>query len=542
MPDSLFKPNSHYNNYYGSILDPLHGYIKLSEIEKWILSQPIFSRLRRIKQNTFLYYVFPSSNHTRFEHSIGVMHLASKVFNSCKENYVIGNKKLNRRLKKEESIFFDLGRLDEERESIYYQELRLAALLHDIGHGPMSHLFDNFAISKDVFLKIIKEDVTFNKYYEGFEDLIDKHGKVEHEIMSCFFIFHLIDNLKKVNLNDPFKFSLQSQKTIDEISSERIVKMIEPKFKGLNNILDGDNNDYTNFFSRIITAFPIDADRMDYLLRDSYFSGVTYGIYDINRVFSSFIPIIDENKQVKLGYKESGSDSMLRFIQSRSHLFNQVYFHKTNRGANTMLQHSTNTVRASSQKLLDISRNASDIIDFYKSNGDEYFLMNTIKNYKGKSSMENEIFQNLIDRKLFKRIYRKRITIGTTTPKIKKAKIQRLEKLKQKIENKLDKLNNSKSNNLSFKIFAAIDISKNENFKDADDDKTVLLIKKQNDIYQYLKRWDDHSLEFKALDLTTITVRVYINQSFENPKEFEKISNFIMSHIEDDIKKIELIN
>ena len=71
------------DNYYGSILDPLHGDIKLSEIEKWCIAQPIFSRLRNVRQNTFLYYVFPSANHTRFEHSIGVMHVAGKIFDVC---------------------------------------------------------------------------------------------------------------------------------------------------------------------------------------------------------------------------------------------------------------------------------------------------------------------------------------------------------------------------------------------------------------------------------------------------------------------------
>jgi hypothetical protein len=63
-----------------SILDPIHGLIKMTETEMKIISHPLFNRLRRIKQNTFLYCVFPSANHTRFEHSIGVMHLASEMF------------------------------------------------------------------------------------------------------------------------------------------------------------------------------------------------------------------------------------------------------------------------------------------------------------------------------------------------------------------------------------------------------------------------------------------------------------------------------
>lgn len=327
---------SYRDNYYGSILDPLHGDIKLSEIEKWCISQPIFSRLRRVKQNTFLYYVFPSANHTRFEHSIGVMHLAGKIFDSCKENYATGQKKKEKYSVAGDSSFFDLNML-QDREEIYYQELRLAALLHDLGHGPLSHLFDEFAISESQFLKIVEADAVLNEYKKGFENLITANkNKVEHEIISCAFIFKLIDDLKRATLANPNKFSFSAKKVIDSMSAERIVKLVEPEFDDLPEFTDSNNNNYTSFFSRIITAFPIDADRMDYLWRDSYFSGVTYGIYDINRIFASFLAT-NSNGLVSLTFKESGLDSMLRFIQSRSHLYNQVYFHKTNRAANSML-------------------------------------------------------------------------------------------------------------------------------------------------------------------------------------------------------------
>ena len=124
------------DNYYGSVLDPIHGDIKLSEIEKWCIAQPIFTRLRKFKQNTFLYYVFPSANHTRFEHSIGVMHLAGRIFDACKENHATGIRKIEKYSKSTESIFFDLNLLGDRVET-FYQELRLAALLHDIGHGPL---------------------------------------------------------------------------------------------------------------------------------------------------------------------------------------------------------------------------------------------------------------------------------------------------------------------------------------------------------------------------------------------------------------------
>ena len=96
--------------YTGNILDPIHGLIKMSEIEKWIIFQKPFSRLKRIKQNTFLYYVFPSANHTRFEHSLGVMHIASEMYEYCKHNFANGqNKKEKYNLQDNEGFnFFSL--------------------------------------------------------------------------------------------------------------------------------------------------------------------------------------------------------------------------------------------------------------------------------------------------------------------------------------------------------------------------------------------------------------------------------------------------
>jgi uncharacterized protein len=425
------------DNFYGSILDPLHGDIKLSEIEKWVISQPIYSRLRKIKQNTFLYYVFPSANHTRFEHSIGVMHLAGKIFDSCKENYATGQKKKEKYSIKGKSSFFNLNTIG-EKEQIFYQELRLSALLHDIGHGPLSHLFDDFAISKDTFLEIVKESNILNKYYNGFEKLIkENNNKVEHEVISCAFTFLLIDELKKENIFDPNKFSQSVQFIIANISAERVVKLIEPCFLHLEDFIDSNNNNYTLFFSRIISAFPIDADRMDYLLRDSYFSGVTYGIYDINRIFSSFMAIADKHS-IYLTYKESGLDSMLRFIQSRSHLYNQVYFHKTNRAANTMLAYSSRSSKDENYKLLDKSKNLEGLKDFYIKNSDEVFLNYTIRKDVIKNNVEKEVLDELLNRKLFKRVYQVKIVL--TKKSLSKNKIKEIEKIKVEIDSKLNML------------------------------------------------------------------------------------------------------
>jgi len=520
------------DNYYGSVLDPIHGDIKLSEIEKWVISHPLFSRLRRVKQNTFLYYVFPSANHSRFEHSIGVMHVAGIIFDSCKENYATGVKKLEKYNKPKESIFFNLDKHLGEREEMYYQELRLAALLHDIGHGPFSHLFDEFSISSESFLKIVENETILSSYKNGFENLIKKHkNKVEHETISCAYIFMIIHELKTAYIDNPHRFSSSAKIVIDGISSERIVKLIEPEFGGLSDICDKEGNDYTDFFSRIITAFPIDADRMDYLLRDSYFSGVTYGVYDITRIYSSFMAIV-KDKNVKLIFKESGLDSMLRFIQSRSHLYNQVYFHKTNRAANTMLTYGTNSQKGE-RKLLDDKKSLNDLADFYIQNSDEYFLNNTVLNDLS-NGHEKGVIEELINRKLFKRVYQKKIILKPSSTSDSndyfKNELNRIDEIKNQINKKLADLQNTN-------IFSIADTYTNTAFKDVE--KSVSIAIKKDSAYQYSDNWIDVGEEFKLMNISVAMVRIYVRRNFNNPEEFDKLKATVIETVKDEINLLE---
>ncbi len=113
----------------GKILDPIHGTVRTTDIEKRVINHPLFQRLRNVKQNTFLYKVFPSAMHSRFEHSLGVMHLSYKIYQSL----VLNTYRYKSKYKTDNKAFDKIEKIPVER----IQELRLAALLHDVGHGPI---------------------------------------------------------------------------------------------------------------------------------------------------------------------------------------------------------------------------------------------------------------------------------------------------------------------------------------------------------------------------------------------------------------------
>lgn len=114
------------NELTSKILDPIHGTIRLTTLEIAFINHPLFQRLRNIKQNSFLYKVFPSAVHSRFEHSLGVLHLSSEILNNLRLNAIRYQKKYD-----DGHVFGHIDQIPKHN----IQELRLAALMHDIGMG-----------------------------------------------------------------------------------------------------------------------------------------------------------------------------------------------------------------------------------------------------------------------------------------------------------------------------------------------------------------------------------------------------------------------
>src|SRR5689334_7246252 len=253
----------------GEITDPVHRYISFSEVEKQVIDTGVFQRLRRIRQLAGAHLVYPSAQHTRFEHSLGTMHVAGYAGETL----------------------IAKGYLDNEDK---VQKLRLAALLHDIGHGPFSHLFEEVlelrrgSSHEDVGKQIISKS--------EISDILKKHGYNPCDICELSFG--------------------------------------ESKIK---------------FFNEII-AGGLSADLMDYLSRDGLFTGVEYGKIDYHRLISSFEVVSNGH----LAINRSALYSFESMLISRYEMFKAVYFHKTVRSAEVMLFNSM-ILADESMNLTDIS-------------------------------------------------------------------------------------------------------------------------------------------------------------------------------------------
>lgn len=227
------------------IRDPIHGYINIEYKIIWdAIGSKEFQRLRRIRQLGGDFQVYPSAEHSRFTHSLGVYEIVRRMVNEVK------------------SLQYEVSEYDKIA-------VMLAGLLHDIGHGPFSHAFEE----------------------------ITKHS---HEDYTAKIILGNTEINKVLN-----KFS-------QKLASD-VVDIIQHKHK----------NDILN---QIVSA-QLDADRMDYLLRDSYFSATSYGQFDIERILRTLR--VREHKDGKkyIVTKETGIHSVEDYIMARYQMYWQVYFH-----------------------------------------------------------------------------------------------------------------------------------------------------------------------------------------------------------------------
>nr|WP_231133113.1 HD domain-containing protein [Capillibacterium thermochitinicola] len=248
--------------------DPIHGFIPVRPWEKKIIDSQPFQRLRYIKQLSLTYLVYHGAEHTRFGHSIGTMHLVSRAFQA-----VVNNRG-------------DL--FSKEQREWYEQILRLMALTHDLGHAPFSHgseeVFPEDMTHESFTEKIIKETEIADYIYEIGQEFAQKYGE-------------------EYNITPELICSIYRGRNTSN-----------PDFIFLRKFLDSE----------------LDCDKMDYLLRDSYYCGVNYGRYDLERLVST-LTAYKKDENLFLAIEKGGLYAFEEFVLARYFMFIQVYFHKTRR-------------------------------------------------------------------------------------------------------------------------------------------------------------------------------------------------------------------
>jgi uncharacterized protein len=270
---------------YFEIRDPVYGFIKIDEWEKTIIGHPAFQRLRRIKQLAFTDMVYPGAVYTRFEHSLGVMHLATEMFDAIVRNEE--NVKLLR-----DKFKIEKAGLIKDRKLI-----RLAALLHDIGHAPFSH---------------------------GGEEVMPEKPSTKKKFTHEDYTVAIIRGpLKEIIESNPINISNY------DITADMVAALVEKDPLKLGHRL---------FWSELI-ASQVDADRCDYLFRDSLHCGVKYGSFDVNQFLATItlgkVPETKDN--VVIGIRKGGRQVAESIIFARYQMFTQVYYHKTRRAYDIIL-------------------------------------------------------------------------------------------------------------------------------------------------------------------------------------------------------------
>jgi hypothetical protein len=265
------------------VRDPIHGTISLSNGETAVVDSAEFQRLRAIKQLGFADISFPGATHTRFLHSLGVCHLAGEVFEHLFKAFPFSNNSVRMRLR---------------------QAFRLAAMLHDVGHGPLSHTTEEVMPPlKDLQIKI------YDRYRAGGTD---PSLRATHE---DYTIKYLTDS--------PLAEVIRAN--FSDVSPAHIACLIDRSLACPDDFFMDKGLDFRPILSQLVSG-ELDCDRMDYLERDSYFTGTNYGKFDRDWMISNLTPFLVEGKYY-LGLNRRALYTFDDFLISRHHIHLMVYFH-----------------------------------------------------------------------------------------------------------------------------------------------------------------------------------------------------------------------
>ena len=309
---------------YKLIHDSVHGYISISNIMCMVIDSKQFQRLRKLKQLGACCYVYPNAVHTRFEHSIGTSHIANKMLECIVRTTPLNEMDVYLAQIPELKLYLDKMYVSQNKlrclDNYIIELIKISAMCHDLGHGPFSHVFDNF------FLPYIKKD---------------HHVLDSHEERSCILIENIIKENKILN-------KLISNDEINFIKS-----IINP------------SPHHTGFIYMIVSNYlnGLDVDKYDYIARDSYVTGIQTK-FNCERLVNH-IRVIDN----VICYQEQAVNDIIELYETRYQLHKKVYSHKASIAAQFMIIEVFKYI----DKFIGLSNSIKDMNHFITMT-DEYIL------------------------------------------------------------------------------------------------------------------------------------------------------------------------
>lgn len=275
------------------ILDPVHGFIDLTQVEKEIIELPIFKRLQSLKQLSLTNWVFPGAEHTRYMHSLGVMHIADLMAQNLRDTD------------------YKLKYNDGQR-----QLLRLAGLLHDIGHYPLSH------VTEYVYnARLLDDDDTLQSKNREVKNKIDRLAKPDAKVPD-----YMMSRYSKVMHHETIGTKV--------IESSAKIQAIIAKYcpfidiDDIKDIIVGCVERKPEISAMVqLMHSELDADGIDYIMRDATFSGTSYGGFELGLLLRN-LAVASYNGIDIVGIRPKGISVVDQYLISKYFSYTQVIFNR----------------------------------------------------------------------------------------------------------------------------------------------------------------------------------------------------------------------
>ena len=272
------------------VRDPIHGTIVVSDEEKAVIDSRFYQRLRHVRQLGFGELAFPGATHTRHAHSLGAMHVASMLFDAVSEHRPLPAR--------------------------FRCAVRLAVLCHDLGHMPFSHASESIA-PRRVLLEL--------------PAWLDPPGSVSPDRQASHE-----DYTARILLDSSLTPVIRERFERHGITPESVVSLIAGLPSPLGTEFVHEGVDYGPLLRAMVSG-ELDADRMDYLQRDSFYTGVSYGRYDLDWIVRNLVPA-EKDGRAYLALSKAAAFAFEDFLLSRYHMFISVYLHHTSVNFDKMLR------------------------------------------------------------------------------------------------------------------------------------------------------------------------------------------------------------